>query len=182
MWKLPSSLVKKKFKVLPSAELVVASVLICERCDSLWFFHHEIINVAQYCDRFSIQWKRPMLLSEGVTLLSNNAEPYTVRLTKDQIDGRNWITWPKAPIKTFTCSLYWKPYSWDLTYKTMMRRSRLCSNSLNNKAPNFKRVVSLNWSHTTNVYVGCNYAKNSGRYLVHDIMVYFLEEEKNDKI
>lgn len=95
-WKHPSSPVRKKFKVSPSAGKVMATVFWdAKGVILLDFLHKGTINAARYCDtltklRSAIRRKRPGLLSQGVVLLDDNATPHRATLTKDQIRCFGW--------------------------------------------------------------------------------------------
>lgn len=92
--------------------------------------------------------------------------------------GRDWITWPTAPILSYqslTISVKWKPLYLAVTSKTMVRWSWLQNKLFHPWAFSLSRVVSDNGLHTTtNAYMSvATILKNSARCIVHGVIANF---------
>ena len=91
-WKHPSSPVAKKFKVMPSAKKIMATIFWDSRGVLLFetLEPGQTINAARYCKtldklRDAIRRKRPGQLRNGFILQHDNATPHTAKATQ------NWI-------------------------------------------------------------------------------------------
>jgi histone-lysine N-methyltransferase SETMAR len=108
-WKHFNSPPPRKFKFIPSAKKMMATVF-WDYCGVLlvdFLPRGESVNAAHYCEtldrlREAVRRKRPGLLSTGVILLHDNATPHTAEMT------RNWLNQYKWDI------LEHPPYSPDL--------------------------------------------------------------------
>ncbi|GFY18578.1 hypothetical protein TNCV_2398031 [Trichonephila clavipes] len=94
-WKNPSSPVRKKFKITPSADEVLT--VIWEAQGRLLFNFLEVgtINATRYCDTLSkseeaIRKKCPGLLRSGVQLLDDIRRPHSVTATQNHIATLGW--------------------------------------------------------------------------------------------
>lgn len=103
-WKHKDSPTPTKFKVVPSAGKVMATVFWDMRGVLLVDFqeHGRTVTAASYCsllDRLktAIRNKRPRLLTRGVLLLHDNARPHTARLTLEAVDNLGIEVLPHPP-------------------------------------------------------------------------------------
>lgn len=93
-WKHKDSPTPTKFKVVPSAGKVMATVFWDMKGVLLVEFHEHgtTVTAASYSSllgrlKIAIRNKRPGLLTRGVLLLHDNARPHTARLTLEAIDN-----------------------------------------------------------------------------------------------
>ena len=93
LWKHKESPTPTKFKVVPSASKVMATVFWDMRGVLLVEFqeHGRTVNASSYCSllerlRTAIRTKRRGLLTQGVILLHDNARPHTARLTQETVE------------------------------------------------------------------------------------------------
>jgi histone-lysine N-methyltransferase SETMAR len=103
-WKHKDSPTPTKFKVVPSAGKVMATmfwdmkgVLLVEYQE-----HGRTVTAASYCSllerlKAAIKNKRPGLLTRGVLLLHDNARPHTARLTLEAINNLGFELLPHPP-------------------------------------------------------------------------------------
>jgi len=93
-WKHKDSPTPTKFKVVPSAGKVMATVFWDMKGVLLTEFHEhgKSVTAESYCNllqrlKTAIKNKRPRLLTRGVILLHDNARPHTARLTVEFVDN-----------------------------------------------------------------------------------------------
>jgi [histone H3]-lysine36 N-dimethyltransferase SETMAR len=103
-WKHKDSPTPTKFKVVPSAGKVMATMfwdmkglLLVEYQE-----HGRTVTAASYCSllerlKAAIKNKRPGLLTRGVLLLHDNARPHTARLTLEAINNLGFELLPHPP-------------------------------------------------------------------------------------
>src|SRR5579862_8085227 len=96
-WKHSNSPPPKKFKIVPSAKKLMATVFWDHRGPLLieYMEKGKTVNAEQYCNtldklRKVIRKRRPRLLSDGVILLHDNATPHTAAHTREWLDLHNW--------------------------------------------------------------------------------------------
>jgi len=96
-WKHVNSPPPKKFKIVPSAKKLMATVFWDHKGPLLieYMEKGKTVNSEQYCNtldklRMAIRKRRPRLLSDGVILLHDNATPHTAAHTREWLDRHNW--------------------------------------------------------------------------------------------
>ena len=103
-WKHKESPTPTKFKVVPSASKVMATVFWDMRGVLLVEFkeHGRTVNATSYCSllerlKTAIRTKRKGLPTQGVILLHNNARPHTARLTLKTVEQLGLEVLPHPP-------------------------------------------------------------------------------------
>lgn len=104
IWKHTASPPVKKFKTVPSAGKVMATVFWDIKGVLLVAFlrHGETVNASGYQGTLkqlkeAIRKKRPGLQTEGVLLLHDNARPHTAQSTVDLLHSWKWEVLPHPP-------------------------------------------------------------------------------------
>lgn len=103
-WKHKDSPTPTKFRVVPSAGKVMATVFWDMKGVLLIEFQERgrSVTAASYCSllerlKTAIKNKRPGLLTRGVILLHDNARPHTARLTVEAVDNLGLEVLPHPP-------------------------------------------------------------------------------------
>ena len=107
-WRHKESPTPTKFKVVPSASKMMATVFWDMRGVLLVEFqeHGRTVNASSYCSllerlKTAIRTKRKGMLTQGVILLHDNARPHTAHLTLETVEQLGLDVLPHPPYSPF---------------------------------------------------------------------------------